>query len=114
MPGEKEKTEAAKKDKTGKVGRAPPLGCFAEASGENTEDANTLPIFARRKYFVWFIISPASGDDRNLVPALNQLRRKVAQMLCGGYDVRIKGLIKEKNFQNTANGTWPQACERIF
>jgi hypothetical protein len=36
------------------------------------------------------------------VPALNQRQREIAQVLRGGDNVRVKGLIQEENFQNVA------------
>jgi hypothetical protein len=44
-------------------------------------------------------LNTSSRDDSDLMPALGQHRRKLAQMLRRGDDIGIKRLVEQENFQ---------------
>ena len=60
---------------------------------------NPAPVFLRWKQRIRIIVTPPTRHDRHLMSLPFQRESKIRQMLCRRNDVRIKRLIKQKDFQ---------------
>ena len=88
--------QGAERKEAGKIGGAPPLAGFAEAGRADADDSDAAPGFLWWKNFCRIVVSAPAGEDGDLVAALGKAKGKIAQVLGCGSDVRVKGLVEEK------------------
>src|ERR1035437_9555945 len=100
MSGQAKQTPGGKPEEAGEVRGAPPFSAFAEAGGGNAVNADAAPRLCLGKLRLRVVVSAPAGNDRNLVAALNQTQSHLGQILPGGHDVRVKGLVEQEEGHN--------------
>src|SRR5262249_29665083 len=73
-----------------------PFGAFAKSGGCDPVNMDAAPVLARGEKRLGLIVCALAGNDRHLVPALDQAQCHFCQILSGRHHVRVERLIKQK------------------
>ena len=65
----------------------------------DAKNADAAPGLAFRELRFGMVVSPAAGDHRDLVAALDQAHGNLGQILPGRHHVRVEGLVEEEEGQ---------------
>ena len=99
--GEEGEADGARGEEGSEVDCSPPFGGFAKGSGANADDADVLPGFATRKAVLGVVVSGAAGKDGDVVAGAGKGQGQISEVLRGGRNVRVKGLVKQQDLQGT-------------
>ena len=88
---------AAADQETREIGRALPFCALAESGGGNPQNPDAALEFPFLKEGLGIVVGAAAGQDGDCMTALGQAQGEISQILSSGDDVRIEGLVKQKN-----------------
>ena len=70
-------------------------------------DADAAPSFTFGKEFLRIVVRAAAGQNGDLVPTLDQGQGQIGQVLRGGGNVGVEGLVEEEECQNRRKDLLP-------